>query len=158
MVQEPILMSRDDAGTAQAALYAEHALALQRLAFLLTGSTATAEELVQDAFEQVVRRWDVIDNPPGYLRVAVVNGARSWGRRAHRRLPVPPTPRVELDQEAIAVREALATLRHDEREVVVLRYFLGLTDSQIAAELDRPVGTVKSQIFRGLAHMKEVLS
>ena len=112
----------------------------------------------EDAFEQVVRRWSVIANPPGYLRIAVLNGARSWGRRAHRRLPVPPTPHIELDEEAIAVREALGTLRHDEREVVVLRYFLGLTDSQIAHELGRPVGTVKSQIFRGLAHMKEVLS
>lgn len=158
MVEEPVLMIRSDAADAQAALFAEHALPLRRTAFLLTGSTVVAEELVQDAFEQVVRRWSVIENPPGYLRVAVVNGARSWGRRARRHLPEPREPHVELDQEAIAVRDALATLRHDEREVVVLRYFVGLTDSQIAAELDRPVGTVKSQIFRGLAHLKEVLS
>lgn len=158
MVEEPTLIRRRDVDAAQSALFDEHALPLRRTAFLLTGSTAVAEELVQDAFEQVVRRWDAIENPPGYLRVAVVNGARSWGRRAHRRLPEPPASHVELDQEAIAVRDALARLRHDEREVVVLRYFVGLTDSQIAAELDRPIGTVKSQIFRGLAHLKEVLS
>lgn len=158
MVDETVVTIRGDAGAVQAALFAEHAIRLRRTAYLLTGSAAVAEELVQDAFEQVVRRWRSIDNPAGYLRVAVVNGARSWGRREHRVLPVPPEPMVELDPEAIAVRDALATLRHDEREVVVLRYFLGLTDSQIAAELDRPIGTVKSQIFRGLAHMKEVLS
>lgn len=158
MVEEPTLIRRCDADAAQAALYAEHALPLRRTAFLLTGSTAVAEELVQDAFEQLVRRWDAIENPPGYLRVAVVNGARSWGRRAHRRVPDPPASYVQLDQEAIDVRDALATLRHDEREVVVLRYFVGLSDSQIAADLDRPIGTVKSQIFRGLAHMKDVLS
>jgi RNA polymerase sigma factor (sigma-70 family) len=157
MVEEPTFIGRH-ADAAQSALFAEHALPMRRTAFLLTGSRAIAEELVQDAFEQVVRRWDAIDNPPGYLRIAVVNGARSWGRRAHRRLPVPPESLVELDEEAIAVRDALATLRHDEREVVVLRYFVGLTDSQISAELDRPIGTVKSQIFRALAHMKEVLS
>jgi RNA polymerase sigma factor (sigma-70 family) len=158
MVDEPVLVRPAAAGDAQAALFEEHALALQRVAFLLTGSASAAEELVQDAFEQVVRRWDALDNPPGYLRVAVVNGTRSWRRREHRHVPEPPSELARLDEEAIAVREALATLRHDEREVVVLRYFLGLTDSQIAAELDRPIGTVKSQIFRGLARLKEVLS
>jgi RNA polymerase sigma factor (sigma-70 family) len=152
------LLTRGDAARMQAQLYADHHLALRRMAFLLTGSSAVAEELVHDAFEQVVRRWDVIEHAPGYLRVAVLNGARSWGRRERRTLPEPMTEHVVLDAEAIAVRDALAALGHDQREVIVLRYFLGLTDSQIAAELDRPIGTVKSQIHRGLVHLKEVLS
>lgn len=158
MVDDPLLTRSAGAERAQAELYAGHALGLRRTAYLLTGSASIGDELVHDAFEQVVRRWDAIENPAGYLRVAVVNGARSWGRRAHRPMPQPPVENVALDEEAIAVRDALAALRHDEREVVVLRYFVGLTDAQIAAELDRPLGTVKSQIHRALTRMREALS
>ena len=158
MVDDPLLIRSAGDERAQAELYASQALGLRRTAYLLTGSAAIGDELVQDAFEQVVRRWETIENPAGYLRVAVVNGARSWGRRERRVRPAPAIEHIAVDEEAIAVRDALATLRHDEREVVVLRYFLGLTDSQIATDLDRPIGTVKSQIFRALAHMKEALS
>jgi RNA polymerase sigma factor (sigma-70 family) len=158
MVDDPLLTRSAGAERAQAELYASQALGLRRTAYLLTGSAAIGDELVQDAFEQVVRRWETIENPAGYLRVSVVNGARSWGRRERRIRPEPPAEHVALDEEAVAVRDVLASLRHDEREVVVLRYFVGMTDSQIAAELDRPLGTVKSQIFRALAHMKEALS
>lgn len=143
--------------SSQSTLFDEHRLDLVRLGFLLTGSRPIAEELVQDAFEQVVRRWDHIDRPAGYLRTAVVNGARSWGRRK----VVPTGDRgelVQIDQEAIAVRTALAALPHDQREVIVLRYFVGLSDTEIAADLDRPLGTVKSSIRRGLARMRKAFS
>jgi len=123
-----------------------------------------AEELVQDAFEQVVRRWDSIDNPPGYLRVAVVNGARSWGRRRRRGVTVEAgfgvetVARLGLDADAIAMRTALASLRLAEREAIVLRYYAGMTDTQIAISVGRPVGTVKSLIHRGLGRLKEALT
>lgn len=137
----------------QARLFDEQRAGLTRLAFLLTGSRQVAEELVQDAFEQVVRRWDVIHTPAGYVRSAVISGARSWGRR---KTP-PPADRggvVRLDEEAVAVRTELAALPHSQREVIVLRYFAGLSDSQIAAELDQPIGTVKSHLRRGLEQMR----
>lgn len=129
-----------------------------RLGYLLTGSTRVAEELVQDGFEQLVRRWSEIRNPSAYLRLAVINGARSWGRRRRRvwRQPVEHHPAIDAD--AVAVRAALATLRHEEREALVLRYYVGLSDSQIARAVDRPIGTVKSQIHRGLARMQEALA
>ncbi len=141
----------------QTRLFDEQRAALTRLAFLLTGSGPVAEELVQDAFEQVVRRWDVIHSPAGYVRTAVISGAKSWGRRK-----TPPTTErreaVHLDEEAVAVRSELAALPHSQREVIVLRYFAGLSDSQIATELDQPIGTVKSHLRRGLAQMRKAFT
>jgi RNA polymerase sigma factor (sigma-70 family) len=163
MMGDPLL-GRPASATAEAAnadersqttLFADTRLGLTRLAFLLTGSRPIAEELVQDAFEQVVRRWDVVERPEGYLRVAVINGARSWSRR--RFAPVEAIAHVvEIDQEAVAVRSVLAALPHHQREALVLRYFAGFTDSEIATALDQPLGTVKSNLRRGLARMRKV--
>ena len=76
---------------------------------------------MQDAFEQLVRRWDEIHTPAGYVRSAVMSGAKSWGRR---KAPPPVGRRddVRLDEEAVAVRRELALLPHRQREVIVLRY------------------------------------
>lgn len=167
MVDDPLLTdttreAREDGVAERSVVVRETVLfdecrsGLTRLAFLLTGSRAVAEELVQDAFEQVVRRWSVIERPERYLRIAVVNGARSWGRR--KSAPIADVPElIEIDEEAIAVRTELAALPHHQREVIVLRYFVGLSDSQVAQEVDRPLGTVKSNIRRGLLAMRKAL-
>lgn len=161
MTFDPLLRTEPtpspDPGDAQAALYDEQRIAMLRLGYLLTGSRSVAEELFHDAFAQVIRRWASIESPGGYLRTAMVNGARSWGRR---RRPLPPSPPPEhpaIDPDAIAVRDVLAQLRTDEREVLVLRYYAGLTDRQIADTVDRPIGTVKSQLYRGLRRMRREL-
>jgi DNA-directed RNA polymerase specialized sigma24 family protein len=108
-----------------------------RFAFLLTGSGQVAEEIAQDAF---------------------LSGARSWGRRERRR-PTPATSApIEHDSDAIAVRDALWDLPARQREALVLRYFLGHVDREIAEAMGCPVGTVKSLIHRGLARMKEALT
>lgn len=147
----------DEAARAQARLFREQRTGLTRLAFLLTCSVPVAEELVQEAFEQVVRRWDVVHSPAGYVRSAVISGARSWGRR--RASPVVDRLEiVRLDEEAIAVRTELAALPYRQREVIVLRYYAGLSDSQIAAELNQPVGTVKSHLRRGLEQIRRALT
>ena len=154
----PRTVAKTDPERAQSDLYEARRLTMLRLGYLLTGSSTVAEELVHDGFEQLVRRWDDIDNPSAYLRVAVINGARSWGRRRRRRLNEPLEHHPAIDADAIAVRTALAALRHEEREALVLRYYAGLSDSQIAESVDRPIGTVKSQIHRGLARMENALS
>jgi RNA polymerase sigma factor (sigma-70 family) len=129
-----------------------------RFAYLLTGSGEVAEELAQEAFLQVFRRWAEIRNPEAYLSRALVSGARSWGRKERRR----PTSRmdasVEYDPDTIAVRDALWELPERQREALVLRYFLGCIDREIADAMGCPVGTVKSLIHRGLAKMKETLT
>jgi hypothetical protein len=65
-----------------------------RLAVFLVGDVAAAEEIVQDAFLEVTRRWHQLDNPAGYLRTAVVNRCSNHRRRLAtlRRRPVPPSP------------------------------------------------------------------
>jgi RNA polymerase sigma factor (sigma-70 family) len=128
-----------------------------RFAYLLTGSGEVAEELAQEAFLQVFRRWADIRNPEGYLSRALVNGARSWGRKEHRRTPDRPYGSVEYDPDTIAVRDALLELPERQREALVLRYFLGCIDREIAEAMGCPVGTVKSLIHRGRARMKETL-
>jgi len=164
MVNDPLLSGQPDSLVERAEIVAEQSalfdttrLGLLRLAFLLTGSRAVAEELVQDAFEQVVRRWDDIERPAGYLRVAVVNGARSWGRRKPLVVSRSADP-VVIDEDAVAVRDALADLPQQQREAIVLRYYVGLTDAEIANELDQPLGTIKSNIRRGLGRMKEAFT
>lgn len=165
MIDDPLLNSRcedspveRDSHDGTSRLFRAEQLALTRFAFLLTGSNSVAEELVQDAFEQVVRRGAEIRSPSGYLRSAVVSGARSWGRRQHRwRRLDRPCPEI-LDEEAVAVRARLACLPHAQREVIVLRYFVGLTDTQIASQLDAPLGTVKSNIRRGLTEMRKAFT
>jgi RNA polymerase sigma factor (sigma-70 family) len=129
-----------------------------RFAYLLTGSGEVAEELAQEAFLQVFRRWAEIRNPEAYLSRALVSGARSWGRKERRPASGQPYGPVEYDADAIAVRDALSTLPDRQREALVLRYFLGCIDREIAEAMGCPVGTVKSLIHRGLARMKEALT
>jgi RNA polymerase sigma-70 factor (sigma-E family) len=128
-----------------------------RFAYLLTGSGQAAEEIAQEAFLQVFRRWAEIRNPEAYLSRTLVSCARSWGRKERRRASGQPHAPVEYDPDAIAVRDALWTLPERQREALVLRYFLGRIDREIAEAMGCPVGTVKSLIHRGLARMKETL-
>lgn len=133
---------------------------LSRLAFLLTGSSAVGDEIAQDACEEVFRRWNDITHPRAYARMAVVNGARAWGRRRVRRVaqPVGSDRSPGVDADAIAVRAVLAELPQAEREVLVFRYYADLKVDDIADELGLPAGTVKSHIHRGLARMHKELS
>ncbi len=142
------------------AFFAERFAPLARLAYLLTGSSSAADEIAQDACEQVFRRWAQIDHPRAYARIAVVNGARSWGRRRTVRhaAPVEPERHAELDSDAIAVRDVLKRVPQRQREVLVLRYYADLKVDDIAAVLGRRPGTVKSLIHRGLARLQEELA
>ena len=142
------------------AFYAERFPPLSRLAFLLTGSPDAADEIAQEACEQVLRRWGDIDNPRAYARVAVINGARSWGRRRTVRASAPRERArfAELDGDAVAVQMALADLPERQREVLVLRYYADLKVDDIAVEVGARPGTVKSLIHRGLARLQEELA
>ncbi len=129
-----------------------------RFAYLLTGSGEVAEELAQEAFLQVFRRWEEIRNPEAYLSRALVSCARSWGRRQRRPALDQRSGSVEYDPDVIAVRDALWALPERQREALVLRYFLGRSDREIGEALGCPVGTVKSLIHRGLAKMRKALT
>lgn len=139
--------------------FGDHYAAAVRGAYLLTGSAATAEDVVQDAFRQVLERWEELHHPPGYLWRAITNGARSWGRREHRPLrAVPSADHVDVyDSDVLVVREALAQLPVRQREALVLRHYLGFREGEIAEAMGCPIGTARSHLRRGLATMRRAL-
>jgi len=151
------------------ALYRGHRLPLLRLAVLLTDDRGVAEDVVQDAFVALQRRWSAVDPAAaaGYLRTSVVNGARSVHRRrlvARRHAWVgdlgeaPPADLAALlADEHREVVEALRRLPRRQREVLVLRYWSELSEAEIAEALGVARGTVKSSASRGLAALNEQL-
>jgi RNA polymerase sigma-70 factor (sigma-E family) len=144
-------------------LFRTHAAPLVRAAVLLTGDEGLAEEVVQDAFLGLHRRWQrqgPPDSPPAYLRTSVVNGCRSALRR--RRIAslvriehkIPETSAeavVLLREEHAAVLTAMSGLSRRQREVLVLRFYLDLDDLEIAAALGVGRSTVSSTMSRALA-------
>jgi len=167
------------------ALYAEHALGLVRLAVVVTGDRAAAEDIVQDAFVGLYRRWDQLPDtaaPLAYLRVSVMNGCRTLLRRRSRLRLWPggpgggdfdqadpdglgsPAPLAEsaeagalLGEQQRAVAGALRKLPRRQREAVVLRYYLDLSIEETARLMGVSAGTVKSATHRGLAAVGRTL-
>jgi RNA polymerase sigma-70 factor (sigma-E family) len=150
-------------GPALPDLYQEHYRALVKLASLLVDDVGTCEEVVQDAFMAVHRRG--LEGVPEakvlpYLRSAVLNGSRSHlrKRQVRRRLrPVPdpdttPSPEsgAELSEDRQTVLEALRALPERQREVLVLRYWLELSEAEIVVTLGISPGSVKTHARRGL--------
>jgi RNA polymerase sigma-70 factor (sigma-E family) len=154
-------------------LYVGHALGLVRLAVLLVGDRASAEDVVQDAFLGLYRRWDSLPDtsaPLAYLRVSVLNGCRTALRgrarsraRLHATAFAEPPPaesaeaRALLSEEQRAVARALARLPQRQREALLLRYYLGLSEEEIAAAMGISRGTVKSATSRALSAVGRML-
>ncbi|MFF4318159.1 RNA polymerase sigma factor [Streptomyces sp. NPDC001568] len=151
-------------------LYHAHRLGMVRLAVLLVDDPATAEDVVQDAFTALYRRYGEqiteVDNALGYLRTSVVNTSRSvLRRRRTARAWVPPVTADMPSAEASVVlgeahREVLAALRElspRRRQVLVLRYWADLSEAEIAATLGISRGSVKSNASRGLDALERIL-
>jgi RNA polymerase sigma-70 factor (sigma-E family) len=140
------------------ALFARERRPMVRLAFLLVGSEAVAEEVVQDAFARVFERWGRLDRPGAYLRQCVVNGARSQLRRRRLEHRVPPAPPSDVPADDSAdLLAVLAVLTPKRRAAVVLRYYEQLSQEEVAQVLGIRVGTVKSMLHRALADLREVV-
>jgi RNA polymerase sigma-70 factor (sigma-E family) len=140
---------------------------LFRTALLLAGrDRAAAEDLLQLALERAYRHWGRVcrsGDPERYVRRILANAANDRWRRANRRpeRPLEPGdagPVVEDQTDVIAERDflirALAGLPPRQRTVLVLRYYSDLPDVEIADALGCSVGTVKSQVSRGLARLR----
>jgi RNA polymerase sigma factor (sigma-70 family) len=131
-----------------------------RVAFLIVGSRAVAEEIVQDAFAGLYVHFDKVDNAPAYMRTAVVRGAVSWKQR--RAMETERVPRVAQPgpteiREIDTTWDALRALRPERRAVLVLRYYEDLSHAQIAELLGCPVTTVRTRLHRGLADLRKEL-
>jgi RNA polymerase sigma factor (sigma-70 family) len=139
-------------------IYIERWQSMVRFAALTTGSVDLAEEIVQDAFTQLHRRWEKVDNAPAYLRVAVASRCTSWVRR--QRLERRHRTALVLehsDSRLVELVDAMRVLTPRQRAALVLRYLDDLPEVEIARILECRPGTVKSLLSRGLARLEEVL-
>ncbi len=134
--------------------------ALLRSAYLLTGSQADAEDLVQATLLRVVPHWRrIARDPEPYVRRVLARESvtrwrgRRWRERSVAQLPERPSPEPVSDR--MALRAALATLSPRQRAVLVLRYYEDLTEPATAEALGISVGTVKSHAREGLARLRE---
>jgi RNA polymerase sigma-70 factor (sigma-E family) len=136
-----------------------------KLAYLLCGEPALAEDVVADAVVSVWPRWQAgeVTDVGSYLRRAVVNQMASRFRRRHleRRLAVPDAETVRGPEEQSvdrdAVLAALMRLPHRQRVAIVLRYYEDLATADIAVVMATSVGTTKSHLSRGVATLRELL-
>lgn len=145
-------------------LYSAYAEIALRTAFLITRDRAAAEDAVQEAFVQVIRNVSSLRDPgsfrPWFYRI-IVNAARRLSRNRHPSLPLDlaqhdqpdlsglsPEERAIGSEEIQSLRVALAQLNEAHREVIVLRYYAGLSEDEIAGTLGLPNGTVKSRLSR----------
>ena len=150
-------------------LYDEHYVRLVRLAVLLLGDPGRAEEVVQDSFVAIYRRWDRLGDAdvPAYLRQTVVNRSRSVLRHltvVRKHPPHAPEDGPGADEDALrgerrrAVIDALGRLPRRQREVLALRYYLDLSEREIAETLSISQGAVKSHASRGAAALRQSLN
>lgn len=153
---------------------AEQWPSLVRLAALLLGDRAPAEDVVQDACEATWRRRPAVtdrDHLVGYLRTAVVNGCRAAGRRRsmaarylhlfhpsteHDSEPAADAPMLAAERRTEVIA-ALARLGGRQREVLVLRYWAELSETEIAEALSISRGTVKSTAHHALHRLAILL-
>jgi RNA polymerase sigma-70 factor (sigma-E family) len=158
----------DGAGRHVTALYEAHALSLARLALLMLGDQAEAQDVVQDAFLGLYRRWATLasaDAAPGYLRASVLNGCRTALRRRSRPAAYAGVQEHLESAEALAIhteeqRAVLAAVRRlpaRQREALVLRYYLDMTEEQAARAMRVSRGTVKSATSRAVAAVGRML-
>lgn len=150
-------------------LYRAHYQSLVRMAAMLVGDTATAEEVVQDCFvgmHGAMRRLRETDKARNYLRRSVVNRARSVMRRrvvADRYLPPREQDMPSAEHGALALLErsavfsALRTLPVRQREAIVLRFYLDLSEEQVAYAMNITRGAVKAHTARGKVALRSLL-
>jgi RNA polymerase sigma-70 factor (sigma-E family) len=140
--------------------------ALSRAAYLLTGDHQAAEDLVQDTYVVLVRRWQKSGalDPEAYVR-RILYSRFVDGYRRRRRLPelpwASPPDRAGGDETGVAtdrltLRDALAGLTPRQRAVLVLRFYEDLTESQAADALGISANTVKSQTRVALQRLREL--
>ena len=147
----------DDDGASFEAFCRDAYEPMVRLAFLLTGSTETAEDIVQDSLARTFPRWEKVNEPASYVRRAVVNACNSHHRRRFRERAHPPREPEPARMEADELFDVLAALPPRMRSAIVLRFYQDLPEPEIAEILGCAPPTVRSLIHRGLARLRTVI-
>jgi RNA polymerase sigma factor (sigma-70 family) len=141
------------------AVFREHSRRLVHLAAAITLDRWLAEEVVQDAFAGLQANATDVDDPVGYLQCSVVNRSVSVIRRRKvaDRHPA-PVARPTIDPDIDETWHLVAELPVRERAAIVCRYWLDLSERDIADHLGWPTGTVKSTLHRALRRLRRQLS
>lgn len=160
-------MSRREAD-AFAQFVAARSPALHRAAFLMVGDVQLAQDLTQEALTKTYVAWPRLRDPANaeaYTRKAITTTAIGWfrrrgwkGERATGELPERATTgHADAVTRSAWLWEALQSLPARQRAAIVLRYYEDLTEAETAAAMGCAVGTVKSQVFAGLARLRQQL-
>ena len=165
----PLAGESDDVDGIVEAMFRDHGRALVRLARLFVDDRTAAEDIVQEAFIRLSRslhRIDDADRAVAYLRSIVLNLARDHNRRGllslRHRLPderraVSVEDHVELEEGQREVVDALKRLPSRQRDCLVLRYYLELSNPEIAETLGLSVNSVKTHLRRGMEMLERRL-
>jgi RNA polymerase sigma-70 factor (ECF subfamily) len=165
-------MARGDAG-ALGQLYDRHAPSMLALTERIVGRAAEAEDLVHDIFLEAWRRAADYDEARGSVRAWLLLRTRSRAidhqksARVSRRAGgaagawlenlVDPASEPSLAPDQARIRRVLLTLPLEQKTVLVLGYFEGLSSSEIAERLGIPIGTVKSRVAAALSQLRQAL-
>jgi RNA polymerase sigma-70 factor (sigma-E family) len=163
-----VVVGADEAKTVVARMYREHYATLVRAVALLVRDASEAEDIVQEAHLKLYRSWDRVRDPdsaPGYLRTTALNLARSRlrtvirarGRHEEPRDTTPPDEAAIAGEASSSVIRALKALPRRQRECLVLRHYLELSDREIAADIGISIGSVKRHVHRGLEKLERSL-
>ncbi|MGH2699840.1 MAG: RNA polymerase sigma factor [Actinomycetota bacterium] len=146
--------------------FAHESERLQRFATMLVGDPHQAAELAQETLVRVYKRWGRVreGSPGAYARSTLVNLVRSAHRynKLRRERPVPTGP-ATVDSQASRVEDwlrisaALGQLSPVRRATILLRFYEDMSEHEISRTLDRPLGTVKSDIHRALRQLRPLL-
>ena len=142
-------------------LYRDQHASQVRRASLILGSTESGEDVVHDAFVRLHARWAEVDEPGPYLSRMVLNGCRDQLRRQRRlqdRIPLLGSRLRSPAPEQEVLWDVLQRLPFNQRTAVVLRFYEGRTEQEIAEILECKVGSVGPWIKRGLSAMRKELS
>jgi RNA polymerase sigma factor (sigma-70 family) len=170
VVPAQVLPVPPDPAAVVTVLYQDNALKLTRMAHIVLGSRAAAEDVVHDAFCGLYRRWEQLeskDKALAYVRASVLNGCRTALRGSAAQASGPTeahtanVPSAEamalMSEERREVVRALWQLPERQREVLVLRYYLDLPDDQIARDLGLATSSVRSARRRALASLQRFM-
>ncbi len=179
LVNDQVLIERIKARdqAAMSSLYDSYAKLVYILAYRITGQVEEAEDIVIESFWQIWQQAHQYNAERGQVRHWIIAIARSRAldrMRALRRIPLMETvldyntacelqaldnPEYETWQieQSAQVRAALRTLPQKQREVLELAYYFGLTQTEIAAYLSEPLGTIKTRIRLAMLKMREEL-
>ena len=132
---------------------------LRRVAYLMTGQGAVAEELVHDAFVRLHQRWAAVDVPAAYLRTTLVHLCLAWRDRTAMGQTREPRSADRVEPPEIdETWDLLSTLPRNQRVALVLRYYEDLPVVEIARVMGCRPATVRTRIHRALAKLREEMT